>query len=401
MNERLRALLCALGLFITASMGCATRLASQASELPSGTPAGSTSCSHELPRVGFTTDNPSSARRAHASDDDYGRSVARAYASTKAIHGGKNADYIPALAEVDSNLFGIALVTVTGELYEIGDTRSEFSIQSVSKIFTLARAIDLLGAQAVAERIGVNATGLPFNSIMAIELNKATHPAMNPLVNAGAMSTVALLPETNPTEKWDGLIGSYNAFAARALGLNDPVYKSESATNTRNRAIATLLSAYEVIKVDPGETLDLYTRQCSVAVSAKDLAVMGATLANGGRNPLSGEQVVKTEVVPHVLAVMATAGLYETTGQWIYRVGVPAKSGVGGGIVAIVPGAFAIGTFAPPLDEAGNSVRGQAAIASMVQELGVNLYASQPSAAPTPTSATPPPATNVTPEIRP
>jgi glutaminase len=349
--------------------------------------------------VAFSGSATHTARPAGASDDDYGKSLARAYASTKAITEGKNADYIPALAAVDSALFGVALVTVTGELYEVGDTRSEFSIQSVSKIFTLARAIDLLGRQAVEDRIGVNATGLPFNSIIAIELNKSTHPAMNPLVNAGALATVALLPETNPNEKWNGLIGSYSAFAARRLGVNEPVYQSESATNTRNRAIATLLQAYEVIKTDPGETLDLYTRQCSVNTSAKDLAVMGATLANGGKNPLSGEQVVKSEVVSQVLAVMATAGLYETTGQWVYRVGVPAKSGVGGGIVAVVPGAFAIGTFSPPLDEAGNSVRGQAAIASILQELGVNLYASQPVASSNPSAA--PPLGTSAPEVSP
>jgi len=241
----------------------------------------------------------------------------------------------------------------------------------------------------VEDRIGVNATGQAFNSIIAIEQNKASHPAMNPLVNAGAMSTVALLPERDPGSKWENLLGTYNAFAARPLRVNEPVYQSESETNTRNRAIATLLESYEVIEGEPSTPLDLYTRQCSVNVSAKDLAVMGATLANGGMNPISKQQVVKPETVSHVLAVMATAGLYETTGAWLYRVGVPAKSGVGGGIVAIVPGKFAVGAFAPPLDEAGNSVRGQAAITALLDQLDVNLFASRPLASPTSDQAQP------------
>ena len=267
-----------------------------------------------------------------------------------------------------------------GAVYEVGNVRDQFSIQSISKIFTLARAIETLGTGAVEDRIGVDATGMAFNSIIAVEMNKEKHPAGNPLVNPGAIATVAALPAENGREKWNALIGTYSAFAARPLSVNAEVYRSESETNTRNRAIATLLQAYEVIKGDPLEALDLYTRQCSVNVSARDLSIMGATLANGGRNPLTRQQVVKPETVERVLAVMATAGLYETTGSWLYDVGVPAKSGVGGGIVAVVPGRFAIGTFAPPLDEAGNSVRGQKAISSIIDALDANVFASRPGA---------------------
>jgi glutaminase len=313
-----------------------------------------------------------------ASRDSYQRSLARAYASFKNNAEGKNADYIPALAKVDPQLFGIALVTVDGAVYEIGSSRHEFSIQSVSKIFTLARAIELLGADVVEKRIGVNATGMAFNSITAIELNKEGAPAMNPLVNPGAIATVDALPAVDAATKWNTIIGTYSAFAARRLGLNQEVYKSESETNTRNRAIGTLLQAYEVVKGDVSTALDIYTRQCSVSVSARDLAIMGATLANGGTNPLTSQKVVDADTAERVLAVMATAGLYETTGQWMYEVSIPAKSGVGGGIVAVVPGRFAIGTFAPPLDKAGNSVKGQRAIQAIVEDVGASVFASFP-----------------------
>jgi glutaminase len=321
---------------------------------------------------------PPPAPQRAAAGDPYRDSLARAYTEFKDLSEGKNADYIPALAKVDSKLFGIALATVDGAVYEVGNVRDEFSIQSVSKVFTLARAIDALGPGNVEDRIGVDATGMPFNSIIAVEMNKEKHAAGNPLVNPGAIAMVAALPAEDVKQKWNILIGTYSAFAARPLGVNAEVYRSESETNTRNRAIATLLEAYEVIEGNSSEALDLYTRQCSVNVSARDLAVMGATLANGGRNPLTRQQVVKPETVERVLAVMATAGLYETTGTWLYDVGVPAKSGVGGGIVAVVPGRFAIGTFAPPLDEAGNSVRGQRAISSIIDALGANVFASQP-----------------------
>jgi glutaminase len=324
------------------------------------------------------------SERQVAKGDAYQQALARAYTTHKGVTEGKNADYIPALAKVDAKLFGIALATVEGAVYEVGAARDEFSIQSISKVFTLARTIELLGAEAVEKRVGVNATGMPFNSIIAIEMNKETTPAMNPLVNPGAIATVDALPASDSNAKWTLIAGTYNAFAGRTLNLNQEVYKSESETNTRNRAITNLLQAYEVVKGDASQVLDLYTRQCSVNVNARDLAIMGATLANGGKNPVTRQQVVQPTTVEHVLAVMATAGLYETTGKWMYEVRVPAKSGVGGGIIAVVPGKFAIGTFAPPLDEAGNSVRGQRAIKDIVDDLGGSVFASSPAGARTP-----------------
>jgi glutaminase len=321
------------------------------------------------------------ARAGQAGNDAYRAAVGQAYKQFRRLKDGKNAVYIPVLARVDPELYGIALVTTAGAVYEVGSSRKEFSIQSVSKPFTLARVLEALGADAVRERVGVNATGQKFNSILAIELFQAQkRPAPgNPFVNAGAIATVDLLPAANANEKWEVILGMYNAFAGRKLTVNDEVYRSESETNTHNRAIVELLKDYEVVKGDTREALDLYTRQCSVNVSAHDLGVMGATLANGGRNPITGQQVVSAATASQVLAVMATAGLYDTTGEWLMATGVPAKSGVGGGIVAVMPGRFAIGTFAPPLDEAGNSVRGQKAIESIIQSTGGGVFASQPS----------------------
>jgi glutaminase len=317
--------------------------------------------------------------------DPYRDALADAYKAFKPLADGKNADYIPVLARVDPTLYGVAIVTVHGAVYEVGAARDEFSIQSVSKPFTLARAIETAGADTVNKRIGVNATGQKFNSILAIDLlknipsdEKHVIPAGNPLVNAGAIASVDLLPVARGMDKWSVILGNLEAFAGRKLTVNDEVYRSESETNTHNRAIVQLLKDYEVLQGDPMEALDLYTRQCSVSVSARDLAVMGATLANGGRNPLSGVQVVEPPTAAKVLAVLSTAGLYETTGEWLYKVGVPAKSGVGGGIVAVVPGKYAVATFSPPLDPAGNSVRGQRAIEAITQKLGGNVFASKP-----------------------
>lgn len=325
--------------------------------------------------------------------DPFRDALAEAYKSFKDLGEGKNADYIPILASVDPKLYGLVIVTVQGAIYEIGSARDEFSIQSVSKPFTIARGIEAAGADAVQRRIGVNATGQPFNSILAVDLAKhlpkdkaLSHPAGNPLVNPGAIASVDFLPVSAGMDKWSVILGNLEAFAGRRLSVNDEVYRSESETNTHNRAIVQLLKDYEVIQGDPMQALDLYTRQCSVSVSARDLAVMGATLANGGRNPLTGVQVVSPATAAHVLAVVSTAGLYETTGEWLYNVGVPAKSGVGGGIVAVVPGRFAVGTFSPPLDGAGNSVRGQRAVASIMKRLGGNVFASRP-AGKRPTSA--------------
>lgn len=310
-------------------------------------------------------------------EGDVRAAVTRAHHAFAGLDEGKNADYIPALAKVDPKLFGITLVTTSGEIYEVGDVQHTFSIQSVSKVFTLSRAMEELGIQTVEKKIGTDATGEPFNSIVAIERNEV-HRAGNPFVNPGAIATVSLVPARTSDERWSKIIGTLHAFAGRALRVDQEVYASESETNTRNRAISWLLKAYDVIPGDPMEALDVYTRQCSVAVNAHDLAVMGATLANGGKNPVSGARVIAPENAARVLSVMLTTGLYETSGAWSVATGVPAKSGVGGGVVAVVPGRFAIGTFSPRLDGAGNSVRGQRAIESIVKDLGGNVFVAQP-----------------------
>jgi glutaminase len=308
------------------------------------------------------------------------QALKKAWQSARNVKEGKNADYIPELSKVDSNLFGIVVMKVNGEMYEVGDTSTPFTIQSISKVFTLARALSVSGSAEIEKSIGVNATGQPFNSVVALGLNSVQkHPIPgNPLVNAGAIATTSRMPGKDATERWNAIAGTMSSFAGRSLTVDESVYKSETDTNARNKGISWILKADEVIEGDPDEALDLYTRQCSIAVTARDLAAMGATLANGGVNPRTGEKVIDRAVAAQVLAVMSTAGLYETTGTWMFRVGAPAKSGVGGGIVAVLPGRYAIAAFAPPLDEAGNSVKAQKAIETLITELGGNLFLSAP-----------------------
>jgi len=294
------------------------------------------------------------------------------YAKYKANDSGAVADYIPELAKVDAKLFGIAIVTPDGKTYGIGDVDARFSIQSISKVFTMAQDIEELGADAVKQKLGVDATGMRFNSIVAIELQKGKE--MNPLVNPGAIAAVSLLPAATAAERWAKIIGGESGYAGRALTVNEPVYKSEAATNQRNRAIAMLMFAYDRLYADPLESTDLYTRQCAINVSAKDLAMMAATLANGGVNPVTKQRMLRADNVPRVLAVMATAGLYDDTGQWMYDVGLPAKSGVGGGIIAVAPGRFGIAVFSPRLDAAGNSVRAKLVIAEIARAFKANVY---------------------------
>jgi glutaminase len=302
--------------------------------------------------------------------------LAAAYEQYRDVHEGHNADYIPVLAAVDPNLYGIALVTADGRVYTAGDTASEVSIQSISKVFTLAKVIEERGPRAVEDNVGVDATGQVFNSIVAIEQYKGAE--MNPLVNAGAITATSMVGGDSYDAIWSAILGYYGAFAGRPLSLNKAVYESEAATNQRNQAIAQLMYAYGHIKSDPSRATDIYTRQCAVGVNAKDLAVMAATLANGGRNPLTQKQVLTAEYVPEVLAVMATAGLYDDSGKWLYATGLPAKSGVGGGIIAVSPGNFGIAAISPPLDAAGNSIRAQRAITDISNALGGNPYAVQP-----------------------
>lgn len=303
-----------------------------------------------------------------------------AFARYKGLKEGSNADYIPALAQVDPNLFGIVLVTVDGKVYDAGDVATEVSIQSISKVFTMAKVMAQSGPGALLENMGVDATGQVFNSIVAIE--QARGAEMNPLVNPGAIAATSMVEGASEEEIWNGILGFYSDFAGRKLAVLEDIYTSEAATNQRNQAIAHLMFAYGRIKTDPVRATDIYTRQCSVGVNARDLAVMAATLANGGRNPVTGKQVLDSAHVPKVLAVMATAGMYDDSGKWLYATGLPAKSGVGGGLIAVSPGKFGIAVVSPPLDAAGNSVRAQRAIADISNALGGNPYATTPPVSP-------------------
>ena len=305
--------------------------------------------------------------------------VNNAYNEFKTLKEGKNADYIPALAKVDPNLFGIALVTVDGKVYTAGDVSTEVSIQSISKVFTMAQVIQEQGPESIEKRIGVDATGARFNSIIAVEAVRTVAgtgaPEMNPLVNPGAITATSMVTGATSNMVWNKIIGTYSDYAGRPLKVLHDVYKSESDTNQRNQAIGALMLAYGYIKDDWQQAVDLYTRQCSVGVNAKDLAMMAATLAAGGKNPATGKRVLDASKVPPVLAVMATAGLYDDSGKWLYHTGLPAKSGVGGGIIAVSPGKFGIAVVSPPLDDAGNSVRAQRAITAISNALGGNPLA--------------------------
>jgi glutaminase len=298
--------------------------------------------------------------------------VREAYEKFRGDTNGKNADYIPYLAQVDSKLFGIAAVTTDNQVFTLGDVNYSFSIQSISKVYTLALAMQELGAEKVFERIGSEPTGRVFNSVSAV-VEMPTHTG-NPLVNAGAIATTSLISGKDADQKWSKILAYYSKAAGEKLSLIDEVYKSEAATNTGNKALAMLLAKYERIYADPFESVDIYTKQCSVGVNAAQLARMGATLANHGINPGTGEQVIKREDIPYILATMTMAGLYDGSGGWAWHVGLPSKSGVGGGIVAVVPGKGAIAVFAPPLDEAGNSVKAQKVIAYVAKKLDINLY---------------------------
>jgi len=298
--------------------------------------------------------------------------VREAYEKFKTDAGGKNADYIPYLAQVDSKLFGIAIVTTDNQTLSMGDIKYAFSIQSISKVFSQALAMEELGPDKVFEKVGNEPTGRAFNSVFAVA-DMPTHTG-NPYVNAGAISTVSLISAKTADEKWNKILDFYSRVAGEKLTLIDDVYKSEAATNTGNKALSMLLAKYDRIYSDPFESVDVYTKQCSVGVNVVQLARMGATLANNGKNPATGEQVIKPENVPHILSTMIMAGLYDGSGGWAWKVGLPAKSGVGGGIVAVVPGKGAIAVFAPPLDEAGNSVKAQKVIEYVANKLDFNLF---------------------------
>jgi glutaminase len=308
--------------------------------------------------------------------------VADAHARFKSVDDGQVADYIPALATVSRELFGVCLVESSGVCHEAGDTAQAFSMQSVSKPFVFALVCEALGEEVARAKLGVNSTGLPFNSVLAIE--RTPERTTNPMVNAGAIAAASLAPGATAAAKWQFIRDGLSRFAGRSLELDRAVYESEAASNHHNQRIAKLLQGHGRIYFDPLEATDVYTRQCALNVNARDLAVMSATLANGGVNPVTRERIIDGVHCQHVLAVMVTAGLYENSGEWLYDTGLPGKSGVSGGIVAVAPGKGGLCTFAPPLDAAGNSVRGQLAARFLAERLGLNLFASEASGASTP-----------------
>lgn len=302
--------------------------------------------------------------------------VDEAYTKYKGLKDGKNADYIPELAKVNSELFGIAIITIDGQVYTAGDVDHPFSIQSVAKPFTAALVMQEQGVEALREKIGVEPTGMPFNSVIALQLNEQR--SVNPLVNAGAIAAVSMLDAESPEQRWSKILNWYSELAGEKLSLIDDVYVSESETNYNNRAIANMLFNFGRLYSDPLEAVDVYTKECSVGVTAKQLAMMGATLANYGKNPKTGKQLIDKGNIPELLAIMFMAGFYDEAGLWAYSAALPAKTGVGGGIVAVVPGKMSIVAFSPRLNEAGNSVRALKAIEHISRSRGLGLFGPNP-----------------------
>jgi glutaminase len=304
------------------------------------------------------------------------RLLTEAHARFQSNDEGQVADYIPALAEVPGGLFGICLAGVSGEWYAVGDADHAFTIQSISKPFVFALICEAIGEDAARRHLGVNSTGLPFNSVIAVE--RSGEGLSNPMVNAGAIAATSLAPGATAAAQWRFIQDGLSRFAGRTLTMDELVYRSEAAANQRNAGIAKLLASYERIYSDPVEATDIYTRQCALRVTARDLAIMAATLANGGVNPVTREPVIAAIHCQHTLAVMVTAGLYETSGDWLYETGLPGKSGVSGGLITVAPGKGGLATFAPRLDAAGNSIKGQLTARWLSERLGLNLFASRP-----------------------
>lgn len=287
-----------------------------------------------------------------------------------AIHDGRVATYIPELAKVDPGLFGIAIATVDGSVYEVGATRERFTIQSISKPLVYGMALEDRGMEQVRRTVGVEPSGDAFNSI---SLEPVTGRPMNPMINAGAIATTSLVAGATREARLARVLAAMSAYAGRALTVDEAVFESERSTGHRNRAIGHMLRNYDILTEDPEPALELYFKQCSVLVDCRDLALMAATLANGGTHPVTGAAAVRAEFVGPILSVMATCGVYDFTGEWVYRVGLPAKSGVGGGIIAVLPGQLGIGVFSPALDERGNSVRGVRACEAISRDLGLHF----------------------------
>lgn len=290
---------------------------------------------------------------------------------------GKNADYIPYLANIDSKLYGISICLTNGERIQIGDYQYYFGIESVSKVLTTILILRQYGTEKVLEMIGASATGLPFNSIMAILLENF-HPS-TPLVNAGAIAANSMvMPIGQSDAKWKAIVDNIAELCGSTPQLIDELYHSESATNFNNRAISWVLKNYNRIYDDPEMSLDLYTRQCSLGITTEQLAICGATIANDGLNPITHQKVFEADITPKITSMIASVGFYENTGNWLYNSGIPAKTGVGGGVMGVLPGLMGIATFAPPIDHAGNSVKGQLAINHITNKLGLNIFNGHP-----------------------
>lgn len=299
--------------------------------------------------------------------------VEEAYNECKNIQGGHNADYIPFLANIDPNLFGMSVTLLDGTTINVGDTDYKFGIESISKVLTAILVLKQQGAEAVLKKIGADATGLPFNSIFAILLEN-DHPS-TPLVNAGAITACSMVePLGDSWGKWEAIINNFTALCGSESQVIDELYKSESDTNFNNRSIAWLLKNYNRIYDDVDMSLDLYTRQCSVGITAKQLSICAGTIANGGVNPVTKAEVFARDLAPKITTLISSVGFYQNTGDWLYTSGIPAKSGVGGGVLGVYPGVMGIAAFAPPLDDAGNSVKAQAAVKAVMNKLGLGVF---------------------------
>jgi glutaminase len=293
------------------------------------------------------------------------------YEKYQGVNEGMVADYIPELALADPNWFGVCVTTVDGKVFEVGNCAQTFTIQSISKAFVYGLALEDQGREYVNSKVSVEPTGEAFNAIV---LDEETNRPYNPMVNAGAIAPTDLIKGKDGTERLKRMLEMFRRYTGRAHDIDVPVFLSEKSTGNRNRAIAYLMLNFGMVSDRIDETLDLYFQQCSILVNARDLSMMAATLANGGVNPITGERALDEHYVQDVVSVMLTCGMYDSSGEWAYRVGMPAKSGVGGGITAVSPGKLGIGTFSPPLDAKGNSVRGIQVCEELSREFGLHPF---------------------------
>lgn len=300
------------------------------------------------------------------------KSLSESFEKYKNVSEGKNASYIPYLAKVDSKLCGASIVTIDGDKINLGDSDFRFAIESISKVVTLALALEEHTPTIIRKKIGTSPTGLPFNSVMALELHN--EKPLSPLVNAGAIATTSIINANEKEERWQKILDFQRLMMSDKITLSEEVNTSEQTTNFHNRGISWLLYSANNLYCDPMEACEIYTRQCSTLVSSEDLAILAATLANNGINPITKKQVVSKKNVPHILAEMTMEGLYDKSGEFAYLVGLPGKSGVGGGLLAVVPNKLGIAIFSPPLDIYGNSVRGFKIIKDFCNKNDFNIY---------------------------